>query len=60
MVFAPRNEPLDLGNLHAQKTAEVGTFKKKPKKERILLKEIGEDLEKLKGIQQSKLSRGQK
>lgn len=59
MVFA-KNEPLDLGNLHAQKNAEVATYKKKPKKERILLKEIGEDLEKLKGIQQSKLSRGQK
>lgn len=60
MVYAPSNEPLDLGNLHAQKNAEVGTLKKKPKKERILLKEIGDDLDKLKGIQTNKLSRGQK
>lgn len=61
MVYVPSNEPLDLGNLHAQKAVESEVkFTKKTKKDRILLKEVGDDLEKLKAIQTGKLSRGQK
>ena len=61
MVYVPSNEPLDLGNLHAQKATESEVrITKKTKKDRILLKEVGDDLEKLKAIQTGKLSRGQK